>query len=106
VPCYGWACLPIPWCSRLVNVLAIVVRRENARNSSSLSGLCRLCRVASHRLFVGIFSSKGWMSHAPFRVMSVMDRLACYLTASCGSVCWYASSALIHGEWGIALFGW
>jgi hypothetical protein len=97
VPHYRQACQPILWRSRLVNVLAMVERREKTRNGSSLSGLCHLCRVALHRLLVRISSSKG---RRPFRVVGTTNRLPCCLTTSGGSVAQplFVASGALNGS--------
>jgi hypothetical protein len=51
-------------------------KKKKARNGSSLSDLCRLCRLASRRWLIGISSSKRWKLRTPFRVMGMMVRLA------------------------------
>jgi hypothetical protein len=40
---------------------------EKARNGSSLSNLCRSCRVASRRWLIGICSSKRWKTTHSFQ---------------------------------------
>jgi hypothetical protein len=86
VPRYGWACLPVPWCSWPESIFAKVIGRKKARHGGSLSDSCHPCGVAPCHWVVEIFLLWGWSPRTPFRVVSVIDHFPCYHASSGGSL--------------------